>query len=442
MENILQAGFYCVEVQPPLGISIPGYYHARPAQGTADPLHIRAAVFACGEEKAVIFNCESIGVRAAAFDRIKKLVAEVSGIPEDNIFLNCVHSHTAYRILAPGEEMDKLDLFMLSLYRQFADCAKLALQDLKPATILTATGEAKNIAFVRRYRMADGTVRTNPPKGDPNVVAPVDTPDEKVRLIRIQREGAKEIFMVHFGTHADMIGGNFFSPDWPGYLVNTLDRALEGKVHTMFLLGVEGNCGTRNAMSNESRLPKGVELAKSFARKVAGAVLRVYDDAKPVAADTLRCAHKYVQVGKNDWDPAQLPKVKELVQIYREKGDKAPELNKYPELHYREALRINANLSRPEFFDLRISGVRIGDVSFIGIPGEPFSTIGMDIAAQSCAPMTVVTACTNGHEGYYPDAKAYTEPGYCYEKATSPFAADCGPILISGALDVLAELNQ
>jgi len=442
MENTMYAGFHCVEVQPPLGLNIPGYYRARYAEGTADPLYLRAAAFSCGEEKAVIFNCESIGIRTAAFDMVKKKVAEVCGISEDAVFINCVHSHTSYRILPAGDDMDALDIFLLRLYRQFADCAKLAFNDLKPCTISYAAGEAKNIAFVRRYRMKDGTVRTNPPKGDPNIAGPIDCPDEQVRLIRIQREGAKEILMVHFGTHADMIGGTFFSPDWPGYLVKTLDRALDDEVHTMFLLGAEGNCGTRNPMSNEPRPPKGVGLAKSFARKVAGAVLRVYDSAKPVASDTLRVAHKYVQVGKNAYDPAKLPMVEELVKIYRERGEKDPELNKYPDLHYREALRIKANLARPEFFNLRISGVRIGDIAFIGIPGEPFASIGLDIVAKSTMPMTVVTACTNGHEGYYPDAQAYKEPGYSYEKATSPFAANCAEVLINGAMDVLAVLNK
>jgi hypothetical protein len=55
--------------------------------------------------------------------------------------------------------------------------------------------------------------------------------------------------------------------------------------------------------------------------------------------------------------------------------------------------------------------------------------------------MTVVTACTNGYEGYYPNAQAYNEPGYSYEKCASPFAPDCAAILIEGAVSVLKELQ-
>lgn len=440
MENTMYAGFSCVQIQPPLGLRIPGYYHVRLAEGTADPLQLRATAFSCGEEKAVIFNCECIGMNAAAYDIVKKKVSEACGISEDAIYINSIHSHTSYVIVPPAPDLDDMDVHLLKVFQQFADCAKLALKDLKPCRILTATGEAKDIAFVRRYRMKDGTVRTNPPYGNPDVVAPIGKPDEQVRVIRIQREGAKEILIVHFGNHADMIGGNLYTPDWPGYLVHTLDRALDDTVHTMFLLGAEGDLNHRNFYNPRLGL-KGTENAKSAARMLAGSVLKVYDLAKPVAADTLRLAHKYVQVGKNTYDPADLPMVEEIVRIYREKGDKAPELQEFP-MKYQEALRIKANLSRPEFFNLRISGIRVGDIAFIGIPGEPFASIGMDIVAKSAMPMTVVTACTNGYEGYYPDAQAYQEPGYSYEKCASPFAPDCAAILIDGAMSVLKELQD
>ena len=82
MENTMYAGFHCVEVQPPLGLLIPGYYRRRPAEGTADPLHLRAVAFASGDEKAVFFNCEAIGMRANAYDIIKKKIAAACDISE------------------------------------------------------------------------------------------------------------------------------------------------------------------------------------------------------------------------------------------------------------------------------------------------------------------------------------------------------------------------
>ena len=41
--------------------------------------------------------------------------------------------------------------------------------------------------------------------------------------------------MLHFGTHADTVGGQYFCPDWPGYLGDQVNAALEGKVDAAVL---------------------------------------------------------------------------------------------------------------------------------------------------------------------------------------------------------------
>lgn len=443
MENKMCAGFHSEVITPYMGMNIDGYYTKRYADGIETDLMLRCAAFACGEQKVVIFNCEMIGIKADAFDQIKVKIAEKCEISQDAIFINCIHSHTSSRIYAADPSTNVLDIYLNHLNQKFADCAWHALRDLKPCTLEMAVGEAKNAAFVRKYRMADGTAKTNPKTLDPQIVAPIGKPDESVPVIRVIREDAEDIVIVGFSTHADMIGGTKFTPDWPGYLVRLVDRALENEVHTMFLLGPEGNVGTRNPMDPSIGVPgtKGVARAKAMARRVAAEVLRLYDMTTPVESDSIAFAHKYVQVGKNSYDPEQLPMVEELVKIYREKGEAAEELKNYP-MHYREALRIKANLSRPEFFDLRISGIRLGDIAFVGIPGEPFASIGLDIKAASPIARTVVTACTNGHEGYYPDEDSYNETGYSYERAVSPFASNCAQVLTEGALDVLKQLQK
>lgn len=443
MENRMYAGFHSMVITPYIGLEIPGYYHIRKADGVETDLMLRAAAFACGDQKVVIFNCETIGIKADAFDQIKEKVAAKCDISPDAIYINCVHSHTSVRIYSADDSMTDLDIYLHRLFQNFADCAWYAFQDLKPCTLEMAVGKAENAAFVRKYRMKDGTAKTNPKSRDPEIVAPISCPDQSVPVIRVRREDAKEIVIVGFAAHADTIGGTKYTPDWPGYLVHLIDRALDGEVHTMFLLGPEGNVGTKNAIDPDKSVPgtKGAARARAMARRVGAEVLRIYDTTKPVESNSIAYAHKYVQVGKNSYDPEQLPMVEELVKIYREKGEKAEELKNYP-MNYREALRIRANLSRPEFFNLRISGIRLGEIAFVGIPGEPFASIGMDIKAASPIEKTVVTACTNGHEGYYPDADSYQEPGYSYERATSPFASDCAKILTEGALEVLSAMAE
>ena len=45
---------------------------------------------------------------------------------------------------------------------KMAEVGRLALADLAPARIGIAKTDCRNVSFIRRYRMKDGSVRTNP----------------------------------------------------------------------------------------------------------------------------------------------------------------------------------------------------------------------------------------------------------------------------------------
>ena len=69
MENrVLYAGFASVKVTPPMGNPIPGYYHKRYSEGFLTDLYLRATAFSDGENKAVIFACDAIGMKGTYFD--------------------------------------------------------------------------------------------------------------------------------------------------------------------------------------------------------------------------------------------------------------------------------------------------------------------------------------------------------------------------------------
>ena len=427
-DQILFAGFHCMKVEPPMGIHVPGYYEKRYSDGFLTDLHIRACAFSCGAEKAVVFSVEAIGINAKSFNQIKVKIAERCAMSEDAVYINCIHSHTAYRITLPGtEDMDDNDIFLMRLQQQFTDCAQFAFEDLKPCTMKIASGEAKGVGFIRRYRMKDGSCKTNPGIGNPDIVSFVGEQDDSVQLIRIDREEGKDILMVNFATHADVIGGTKYCADWPGYLADNLNGAFGNEVETMVMLGAEGDSNHINAFLSKGSPRKGVEVSKRMARIIAGEVLKIYDSAKEVACNKIAAFTEDVQIGKNAYDPADIPEAEKICEIYMEKGNKAPELKGF-KLNVPEALRILANLKRPEYFDLRVHALQIGNVAFVGYPGEPFTQIGRAVKEHSKMDMTFVTACTNGGEGYYPDEAAFAEAGY--ERSASPFASNCAEIMI------------
>ena len=439
-ENILYAGFHSVKVEPPMGIHVPGYYEKRYSDGFLTDLHLRAVAFECGSERAVIFAIETIGITAAAFNQIKVKIAKRCNMNENAIYINSIHSHTAYRVTPPNlEQMDDDAIFQLRLQQQFVDCAQFAFEDLKPCTLKIATGEAKNVGFMRRYLMKDGTYKTNPGIGNPDIDSFAGVQDDSVQLIRIDREGGKDVLIVKFGTHSDVIGGTKYCADWPGYLAENLNGAFSGDVETMVMLGAEGDSNHINAFLPKGSPRKGVDVAKRMARIIAGEVLKIYDGAKEIPSGKIAYFTKDVQIGKNSYDPADLPEAEKIREIYLEKGNKAPELKEY-KLNVPEALRILANLKRPEFFNLRVHALQIGNIAFVGYPGEPFTKIGMDVRDNSHMDMTVVTACTNGGEGYYPSAEAFAVAGY--ERSASPFASNCAEIMINAGNEMIGQMEK
>ena len=93
------------------------------------------------------------------------------------------------------------------VYRKMADAAQLALADLKPARMGYGIGEAPNIAYIRRFRMKDGSVMTNPGVNNPNILEPIGTVDERVSILRFDREESESIVLVNFADHPDTVGG-------------------------------------------------------------------------------------------------------------------------------------------------------------------------------------------------------------------------------------------
>ena len=184
--NTLKAGFSRVNVTPMMGIKLSGYFKTRYAESVLDDLEINALALACGDTKAVLMCIDHLGIRRMVLDGFRKIVSERTGIPFEGIYISATHTHTGPALSVKGDsENGSLELkYEKFLSDKFADAAQFALDDLKPAKMGYGVGMAPNIAFIRRYRMKDGSVRTNPGVDNPDIVAPIGEVDERVNVLR------------------------------------------------------------------------------------------------------------------------------------------------------------------------------------------------------------------------------------------------------------------
>ena len=315
MATEFKAGFARVDVTPPIGTGLSGYSRVRISDGIKDTLDLNAVAFSDGTNRAVVISADIINFRAY-YNLYRQQVAQAAGLPPEAVFIACTHTHTGPVIGASiyGQTFDSFD--KASTYERFvgerlADVARLALADLAPAKLSIARGEAKNISFIRRYRMKDGTCRTNPGRDNPDVVAPVGKPDEMVQLVRIDREGHDTIAIVNFQCHPDTIGGNKISADWPRVVRETVERALDG-VKCIFINGAQGD-SNHICVDSSRKIPRGRDIVyRHMGRVVAGAVLGAWDACEPVDAGKIGFGVRETKVKTNRPTPEELPEAERI----------------------------------------------------------------------------------------------------------------------------------
>lgn len=445
--NTLHAGFSRVDVTPMLGIGMAGYFVPRFADGVLDPLQINALALSCGEEKVVLMSIDHCGIVKEVLAPMIDGICEVTGLPREAVYIHSTHTHTG-PFLNPNPT-DPLEIeYAQFVKRKFADAAKLALDDLQPAKMGYGVGEAPNIAFVRRFRMKDGSVRTNPGVDNPDIVAPIGDVDERVNVLRFDREN-DSLVLVNFGNHPDVVGGCKISADWPGFLRNCVETALDN-TKCIFFNGAQGdvnhvNVHPRGGYLNDmfmdfDDVARGYKHARYMGRVVTGGVLQVYDKVKYVDVDSIRFAQKFIEVPANLPDPAEMPEAHRINDLHNAGRDaEIP----YTGMMLTTVVARSARMVRlehgPESFRMPLSAIAIGPVAMFGVPGEPFTGVGRALKEAEGFELVLPTCNTNAKEGYFPMLECYEEGGY--EAGSSNFKAGVAELIIQEGTSLLDNLR-
>ena len=96
-----------------------------------------------------------------------------------------------------------------------------------------------------------------------------------------------------------------------------------------------------------------------------------------------------------------------------------------------EALRMCDLENGPAADNFDIFGFKIGNVALIGIPGEPFPEVGVEIKKADGFDMIMPCALVNGYYGYFPTMSAYNDGGY--EARTARYKAGVAELIVDCA---------
>ena len=446
--NTLQAGFGRVNITPMMGLRIRGYFKDRFVEGILDDLEVNAVALACGDNKALLITIDCCSIDTVDVNAFIANASKVTGVPEEAIFVHATHTHTAsyYGLNSKDELIREYSEFVK---KRIADAACYALADLKPAKMGWAVGHAPNIAFVRRFRMKDGKVRTNPGVGNPDILHPIGDVDERVNVLRFDREGADTIVLANMGCHPDTIGGSLVSADWPGFFRRRTEKALDN-VKAIFFNGAEGDVnhvnvnakgGDHNDMFHDfDDVDRGYGHARHMGNVMAGAVLQVYDKVNYTDVDSLRFAKKISNLPSNMPKPEDMPLAHKYNDLHLAgKDDQIPFKGMELTTVVAEAGRMVRLEHGPESFPLPLTAIAIGNVALIGVPGEPFNGVGIGLKSAEGWDLVLPTCLTNGNEGYFPMQDSYDEGGY--EARSSRYKAGTAELIISEGKALLDGLR-
>jgi neutral ceramidase len=430
----LEIGAAEVDITPPRPMRMSGYFHERISTGTKDPLKAKALVFGQDETRAAFVFCDLVGVPVGVSFRARQQAAAKTGIPAAHIVVAATHSHTGplyygalHRILRErAGPKDPLDFdYAPFLVAKITEAVVNADRARRPARLETGSVRVDGLAFHRRFRMKDGTLRTNPGSLNPDILEPAGTVDPDLGLLLARDASGPLATLAVFGLHCDTTGGTEFSADYPATLERALHDGLSTRLVSCFGAGPCGNINHIDVTKKERARPEAIGA------RLARAVIEASPRLRPVAP-ALAVANARVDLPLQRY-PA------EMVDHARQNTDKIGG----KELPFLDQVRICSILhlqDLPTVLPLEVQAFRLApDVALVTLPGEVFVELGLAIKHLSPFRTTLVVELANDNPAYIPTRTAFEAGGY--EVVNSRIEAGGGERLVDTALRLLNDLK-
>jgi|LSQX01.1.fsa_nt_gb hypothetical protein len=443
----IKAGFSKVDITPQLGVCLAGYFRKREATGILDPLYASALAVTDGNKNCVLISCDLIGIAEEHIDDAKRIMENKLGLELENVIISNTHTHLGPVTNIGRSNQKEPELFGVQdntyidmLVHKLSDAAEMALNNMKECNVELGYGKEDSISFIRRYKMKDGSIKTNPGVGNPDIIEPIGKVDPTVGVVSFRyTDGSGEVLVVNFGLHADIISGTSFSADYPGHMRNALKKQIPD-CEVLYIGGSTGDVNHIDAM-HPGKTGKGYEYSKKVGSILAAEVLKVYQKLEPIKFNesdvlSIRLGACTIKAPLRTINEEEIKQSKDLVEAFGSGKWITKGMSDTAKLA--SAFRVLELSNLGEWADIRVQALAIGDLVFVTFPGEIFTDIGIRIKESSCYSNTFVCALSNGYMGYFPTKSAFSEGGY--EVLTSRFTDEMEDILVNGVTKFLKEL--
>lgn len=436
--SLLMAGCSKVKITPPLGTPLGGNVRDKGSQGVHDDIHSKALVLNDGKKEIAFVSCALIALTKAMVENIRQIVEKRCAIPKKNILICAFHTHSGPAIGAIFKEVN--EFYLNSLPEKIASSICQAKEDLKKARIRFASGEEKSLPHNRRMKMKNGTLRMNwedlPLDRIDKPAGPVD-PEVGVIVIE-ELSGKMMAILINYTCHPAILAGDNFliSEDYPGYAMRLVEK--ETDALCLFTNGATGNINHINIFNPHQR--RGFYEAERLGTILGKKVLSIIPKGKDVSLDKLGIIREEIKLPLRKIPRSEVKKARKLVE--ERKTKKISLIDGLSEEVYAEQILALNKIGR-ESLSSEIQVVSLGDVAFVGIPGELFVEYGLEIKKESPFPHTFIIGYANDYVGYIPTLKAFQEGGYEVRLGlASKLDPKTGEIITKRVLEMLGKLEK
>lgn len=436
----LEVGFGRCMIVPDYEVQLAGGAATRVSEGAQDNQYITCIALRQGGETYIVGTMDFICAEDLFVDPAKALMSEVTGVPEENIMLNATHTHAGAAIRSNGSK--NVDRYRTDFFGWAERAAKDAVADLSPAEVSYGSTTTTGMAFVRHYKMSDGSY-AGPNYGDFSlgIVGHSNEADTELQLIQFTRpaENKKDIVLMNFPAHATMTQNSLsLSADFPGptreYIETTAD------VLCAYFIAAAGDQVPSSRIEGESFSTDyqiyGHELGRIAVEEVMPNLTKIENTAFGYSHRTY--TGKSMKEG--------IDRLAEAMAVQAEwgtvgrgttEGKNAAKKHGFSSVYEVSAV---INRSKYEEFDsMELKTLALGDIGIIFAPFEMFGSDGKYIKENSPYPMTFVITCAEGAEGYLPSELGFEMQ--CYEYHVTRFERGTAKKVADEFVSMLTEMK-
>ena len=428
----IQAGTASVDITPRLGCHMCGYFNDRLATDIHDPLRAKALALGNGDTTIGFVVCDLIDVPAEVVNAAKERIRAATGVPPENVLICGTHTHTGPAIV-PALGTPREEGYGEWVIPRIADAFVMATRRMQPAQVAHASGDCSGEVHNRRWHMKDGSVRMNPGYLNPNNVRPAGPTDPQLGLLIVRTPERRPLAVLgNLGLHyVGTSAHTTLSADYFAEFGRALQRCAGAEFMAILSNGCFGdinNCDfTRPARTSAHAFHQIERVAGVVAAEAWKAWNRLREEdfksEVPLAAGLGRLTFKARVPAPEDLAAAQKiyagePKLNDqsFCPIGRQAGQPQGRLSGLPMgqkdqewIYARELVLVG---QAPSSWEVPVHAMRVGDLGVVGLHGEVFSEIGLDIKKRSPFPQTMILGLANGSVGYIATDQAMDEGSY------------------------------